>query len=132
MWTYAQRDGDLQHDGTHIAYGYSGSEPGQNCPADQSIPDLGPIPAGRYAIGTAISTTHLGPLAMPLTPDPTNQMFGRSGFWIHGDSIAHPGDGSLGCIVLAHPVRLQLAQSSDRDLLVTPSPTPPPPTSQVT
>ena len=37
---------------------------------------------------------------MPLIPSPTNEMFGRSEFLIHGDSLEHPGAASEGCIIL--------------------------------
>ena len=54
----------------------------------------------------------------PMTPDPANEMFGRSGFLIHGDSLMHPGCASRGCIVLARPSREAIAQSGDQDLEV--------------
>jgi hypothetical protein len=44
---------------------------------------------------------------MPLTPLPDaggtfDWLHGRGSFFIHGDSIAHPGFGSDGCIVPTH------------------------------
>mgnify|MGYP001549603940 CR=1 FL=1 len=33
-------------------------------------------------------------------PDNGNEMFGRSGFLIHGDSKKRPGEASNGCIIL--------------------------------
>jgi hypothetical protein len=53
-------------------------------------------------------------------------MFGRSGFFIHADSIKAPGDASEGCIVpvagangeSGHEIRMMISGSSDRDLEV--------------
>ncbi len=55
---------------------------------------------------------------MYLQPDPHNQMFGRSGFFMHGDSLAHPGQSSEGCIVMPEDVRELVAASPDRGLSV--------------
>ena len=63
---------------------------------------------------------------MPLIPDPANQMHGRSGFFLHADSVGNPGSASEGCIVPVHGVngeagrviREQIAAGSDRDLEV--------------
>ncbi len=57
---------------------------------------------------------------MPLTPKPDTQVFGRSGFLIHADSIHHPGEASIGCIILAPPIRHEIASDPDRDLEVVP------------
>jgi hypothetical protein len=40
-----------------------------------------------------------------LTPDPANDMCGRGGFLIHGDSISHPGDASDWCISVTRSER---------------------------
>lgn len=42
---------------------------------------------------------------MRLTPYVENQMCGRDGFMIHGDSSAHPGEASDGCIVFKSSVQ---------------------------
>ena len=54
---------------------------------------------------------HCSPVAMPLIPDPANQMHGRSGFFIHADSIADPGSASEGCIVPVHGVNGEVGVS---------------------
>lgn len=36
---------------------------------------------------------------MRLTPIPSNKMFRRNAFLIHGDSITAPGTASAGCII---------------------------------
>ena len=58
---------------------------------------------------------------MWLTPDPANEMFGRSGFGIHADEIANPGKhlASTGCIVMSNAARIAIWQSEDRQLRVT-------------
>ena len=79
--------------------GYSGFAEGKNNPAMQSVVGRGPIPQGWYTINAPQDKTELGPCALPLTPSAANKMFGRSDFWIHDDSLAHPGAASKGCII---------------------------------
>jgi hypothetical protein len=55
---------------------------------------------------------------MALTPDSTNQMFGRSGFLMHGDGVKDPGAASLGCVIMPHSVREEVWNSNDHDLEV--------------
>lgn len=122
MWTYQQRTGEFfTGAGELVATGYSGFGADKNQPADESVKNLGPIPEGRYAIGVpqcvAVPGPH-GPFVLPLTPLPSNQMFGRDGFLIHGDSIEHPGAASLGCIILPRQVREAIAGSADNQLEV--------------
>ena len=83
---------------------------GRNNPTAQQIHCIGPLPQGWYDIGAPITHPHLGPLAFPLTPDPANEMFGRSDFFIHGAGGADPANSSEGCIIQAHDVRAHLAQ----------------------
>ena len=83
----------------------------------QCIQDIGPIPRGRYTIGSA--TDHPSPFTLSLTPDPANDMCGRSGFLIHGDSVQLPGWASQGCIVIADPlIRKKIAESGIDQLSV--------------
>src|SRR5271163_365720 len=88
MWTYHQKTGELfDPDGKLAATGYSGNGPDLNNPAAEVAIGHGPIPAGLYHIGAPHSPIdHLGRLAMPLIPEPTNHMYGRSGFFLHGDN----------------------------------------------
>lgn len=121
MHTYSQSSGKLTAcDGTVIGAGYSGSGEGKNNPSLEDIADVGPIPCGLYSIGAAIDHPKLGPLAMPLVPYSLNEMYGRSGFYIHGDSAEHPGQASEGCIILGHDVRAAISESEDRLLEVLP------------
>jgi hypothetical protein len=121
MWSYKQSTGELARDGAGLGVGYSGFEAGRNNPAMQNQPDVGPIPQGRYTIGApqcVDSPGPHGPFVLPLEPDPANQMFGRFGFLIHGDSIANPGLASRGCIIVDLVIRQQIAGSGDSDLTV--------------
>lgn len=102
--------------------GYSGFPPeGQNNPAAQSRPNIGPIPCGTYTVGPPECVDTPGPhglFVLPLIPDPANDMCGRSGFLCHGDSLAHAGDASHGCIILPRAIREQLAASDDKRSIV--------------
>lgn len=118
-WTYAQKTGELQQDGEHVATGYSGAAEARNNPEMQNIPNLGPIPRGDWTIsGPPIDTRDHGPYVLRLQPEPETETHGRVGFLMHGDSKAHPGTASHGCIILPLAVREQVWQSGDRDLEV--------------
>jgi hypothetical protein len=55
---------------------------------------------------------------MRLEPNQQNEMYGRAGFLIHGDSLEHPGTASLGCIVLGRLYREAIWASGDHQLQV--------------
>jgi hypothetical protein len=55
---------------------------------------------------------------MELQPAPTNQMFGRSGFLMHGDSVKLPDTASHGCIIMARATRERVWLSGHRLLEV--------------
>lgn len=116
MWTYHQSTGELLWQGEHVDFGYSGAGEGKNNPSMQEVHNVGPIPQGGYTIGkpeyVEISGPH-GPFVLPLTPDPTNQMFGRSGFLIHGDNIHAPGTASEGCMIFQSLTRHKIWDSKD-------------------
>jgi len=119
-WTYAQSSGQLSHDGEPIEVGYAGIAPGLNDPSQQSVPFVGPLPQGTYNIGAAVQDGgHMGPFVLPLTPWANNNMFGRAGFFIHGDKIAGlPHTASNGCVVLSRNTRNTIATSGDALLVV--------------
>lgn len=102
-----------------LGVGYSGSlsKGGKNDPAKQCEKRIGPIPRGLYTIGAP----GLGPspYSLRLTPDPGNDMCGRRGFLIHGDSVSHPGDASDGCIILSRPEREAIVKTGLKLLFVT-------------
>jgi type VI secretion system (T6SS) effector TldE1-like protein len=124
MWTYIQKTGELLHDGQHTAVGYSGfddpqtGQEGKNNPDLENIHEVGPIPVGKYSIGPPHDTLTHGPFVLPLTPDAANQMFGRTGFLIHGDSVVEPGTASRGCVIMNRNVRNEVVISGDTSLEV--------------
>lgn len=116
---YDQKTGEIMtDDGTVIGKGYAGNGKGKNNPAMESVKMIGPLPRGIYIIGEPINSPHTGPYSIPLTPNPKNVMYGRSGFMIHGDSIDNPGTASNGCIVLPHTIRVQINNYTDKNLEV--------------
>jgi hypothetical protein len=132
-WKFVISTGQLTLAGMPVAAGYSGRGTGKDNPALCSAKmgtlgpgNFGPLPAGKYTIGAPEDDPKLGPIAMRLTPDPSNDMHGRAGFFIHADSIAHPGEASEGCIIPTHgaagetgrQIRMMISTSSDRELEV--------------
>lgn len=117
-WRYDQATGEMSHDGESVAYGYSGKGDAKNDPMAQSEHNEGPIPRGTYTISGPVDTHTHGPYVLPLEPGPENEMFGRSGFLIHGDSVVHPGTASEGCIIMPRSAREQIWQSGDTQLEV--------------
>jgi Protein of unknown function (DUF2778) len=118
MWTWQQASHTmLDPSGTVLdSNGYSGMGAAKNDPDQQCVVDQGPIPRGSYAIGPAINHPRLGPVAIPLTPDPNNDMCQRSGFFIHGDGVSEPGNASNGCIILPRASRETINASNDKTL----------------
>jgi hypothetical protein len=118
-WTYVQKTGALSHDGEPIGTGYSGNTTGLNNPEAQGQVGVGPIPCGTYKIGPPHDPPdHLGPIALPLVPAASNQMLGRSGFFVHGDNTAMNQTASNGCIILARTFRREIVDSNDTVLVV--------------
>ena len=119
MWTYIQKSGHLLDAGQQlVGIGYSGHSEGKNNPSLQNVADIGPIPCGDYTICAPFDSPSHGPYCLPLIPDLTSPMFGRSGFLMHGDSIVHPCMASLGCIIQLHDTRIKVWQSGDHRLRV--------------
>ena len=116
MWIYAQKTGELSHDGAYEGTGYSGRDKGRDNPGAQTIRDLGPVPEGLYSIGAAFDHPRLGPCVMPLYPEPGTNTFGRTAFYIHGDNARH--DASHGCIILGPAIRERIASDPDHKLTV--------------
>jgi len=118
-WVYQQATGYLFLNTIYIGAGYCGHGSGLNNPSAQDQQNVGPIPTGSYAIGPIHTPAdHLGPLALPLYPDPTNQMYGRFGFFIHGDNQYANHGASDGCIIIGPDIRRQVASSDDKTLVV--------------
>ena len=61
---------------------------------------------------------HCVTFVIRLEPDPSNNMCGRSGFLIHGDSKKHPGSASQGCIIVNIKYRKDMWNNGDKILEV--------------
>lgn len=118
-WTYRQKTGEMcDPDGALVEVGYSGAPGYVNRPIAERREDEGPLPTGTYTIGAAVDRNDLGPCSLPLVPYALNEMHGRSGFYIHGDTAEMDQTASTGCIILSRTTRDLIAQSSVRDLVV--------------
>ena len=119
-WTYQQSTGILKHDGVQITNnGYSGNGNEKNAHDKQDIKGKGPIPVGKYTLqGGPFKHHKTGAYTIRLHPDPSNKMFGRDNFMIHGDSEKHPGQASEGCIILKLIYRKKIWQSGDHEIEV--------------
>ena len=119
MYTYHQLNDALTRNGTLLLTGYAGHGVGLNNPALENQHDIGPLPRGRYRMTALIDSPHTGLATIILDPEPANQMFGRSGFRIHGDNAANNHTASDGCIIGGHAAdRAQIWKSGDHDLTV--------------
>jgi lipoprotein-anchoring transpeptidase ErfK/SrfK len=93
-----------------LARGYSGHPPYVNDAAAQARKAAGPIPRGRYRVGHPFDHVRLGRVVFYLDPHPANEMFGRSGFFIHGDNRYGNRTASHGCIVVNRAARDEVAK----------------------
>jgi hypothetical protein len=120
VWIFEQNSGFLIDPTGQKLYppGYAGHGDGKNNPAMQDVKDVGPLPCGDYDIGEPYDNPHTGPYTMDLTPDPSNDMFGRDLFRMHGDSIENPGLASDGCIIQIRAIREKVGTSTDKKLRV--------------
>ena len=88
--------------------GYAGRDNGLNNSEAQNISNTGPIPQGTYIVGG--TTTRRGPGTRPLMPSSNNEMFGRSGFLLHGDNAQRNNSASHGCIIIPPDCRRAVPQ----------------------
>lgn len=126
-WTYSQGTGRLiKPDGTLEGFGFAGNGNGLNEPAQQMTHNVGPLPQGDYTMTKWIDKhPTMGLCVIELTPSPSNMMFGRSGFFIHGSrNLLTSGlngflESSDGCIVIGDcSLRQAIWASLDRALTV--------------
>jgi Protein of unknown function (DUF2778) len=132
MWQYIQATGKiLANDGTLLTTGYAGRGVGLNNPLLQDDPNIGPIPVGIYYMQPPVDTTAHGPYVIWLAADPSNRMFGRGGFGIHGDEVENAGLhlASEGCIIVDRLSRQRVWASNDHILQVLANVVPTPPQS---
>ena len=114
-WTFEIPTGKyFNPEGEEISTGYAGHGVGVDNVDFESIADIGPIPEGSYHMGEAYTDPESGPLTIRLTPLPGTNTYDRDGFKIHGDSITHPGQASLGWAVADHPTRVAMSESTDQ------------------
>ena len=124
MWTFNNSTGELlDPSGDHVETGYAGGAAGArpeavNNPEYQYTKGVGPLPVGLYLMEEAVEGSHLGPLAIPLTPDSANDMRGRGDFYIHGDHIGKVRSASDGCIIMSHGTRQALVANVDKHIRV--------------
>jgi type VI secretion system (T6SS) effector TldE1-like protein len=123
-WTFDISGGKIYDPaGAFAAPAYSGGNKGQNPDgvdntADESLKDIGPLPEGLYTFGTPVDHSQLGPFAIPLTPDPSNEMYGRGDFYVHGDTAALNHSASEGCVIAPRSTRNAMWASTDHHLKV--------------
>lgn len=119
VWQYSQKTGELTYNGTLVGAGYSGAPTGRNNPQMQGVRNIGPIPQGKYKIGTPRNSADHGSHVMDLTPVGHNAL-GRTNFLIHGERRnGPPGNASRGCIIMRPVIRNQISRSGDNSLIVT-------------
>lgn len=94
-----------------VATPYSGHGVGLNNPAEIPTHNIGPLPLGVWGIGEWFDHPHLGKMVAALTPIDVPNLYGRSGFFIHGDNSLHNHSASNGCLVLDHNVRKAVKDS---------------------
>jgi hypothetical protein len=121
-FVYSQSSGNFLYvhtDGStyQIATGYSGNTIYANNPDAQIDKGLGPLPQGEYTL-TAYDN-HKGPETIFLAPDPSNNMYGRDNFLIHGDNGQNNHSASEGCIILDRTTRDYIINSGVVRLYVT-------------
>jgi len=124
-WKFIITTGEMfTPEGKLLVAGYAGGNLGKNPeginnPAMCSIHDIGPLPMGIYTFGQLFNPhPRVGAYAFELLPDVGNDMYGRSGFFCHGDTKT-PRCASEGCIVLPRWAREAMYSSQIRTLIVT-------------
>ena len=119
MWTYSQTKGRMEHNGVYMWTAYSGFGIGKNNPIYEQVHNIGPLPKGLWRFGAAINSSDLGPLAIPILPEPGTETYGRTDFYCHGEDAETPGCSSHGCVVKS-PIsaREMIANSGDNYLTV--------------
>jgi hypothetical protein len=119
MWSYRQSTGEFfDNDMQLITVGYSGNGDGKNNPDMEGWVGVGCIPCGLYSIEKGVNKSSIGVLSLPLIPKEGDSIYGRSSFYIHGDSISAPGTASKGCPILNHKTRELIDNSKDKLLKV--------------
>ena len=112
---YNQKTGETYLDGEFEGIGYSGTGDGRNNPDMEDVPNVGPIPRGKYKIGQPYYSSRCGPICFPLEPV-GHDAHGRTDLRIHGDNKT--GDASQGCIILGRTIRSRIRDDRETELEV--------------
>lgn len=122
-WTWAITEAKLFNPQGEVAgEGYAGNGDCLNRADRTNVKDRGPLPCGDYKILDPVDDPHVGKYALYLVPDPSNTMYGRGLFRIHGDNAGKaPLSSSSGCVIINKIVRLRIGMSADRVLRVVPT-----------
>ena len=128
---YLIETGKNYGDGTAIVgKGYSGHGLGLNNPDFEQMHDVGPLPRGMYSFelieedGIPIDYKGKKAPVFRLLPKPETNIFGRSGFLMHGHEAGEvigkleTEQSSLGCMVQEKPTRVHVMLSTNKDLEV--------------
>ncbi len=117
-WVYDVRKRSFTQNGVYKFNAlYAGAEGYKNDPVTECLRNKGPLPRGKYRIGSPIARhPKAGRFVLRLTPYAGNNMCGRDGFLIHGDN--GQGTASEGCIVTSFEVRREISVSGDKELVV--------------
>lgn len=106
MWIWVQQTGELiAPNGEVVAVGYAGKGPHRNKPASERVVNAGPLPRGVYEVRAPLNHDNVGRYALKLEPMKGTEMYGRSGFWMHGDNAKNPGNASEGCPIVPRAAR---------------------------
>lgn len=114
IYVYDRYWGDFSFNGEILGIGYSGASGYINDTSASPMHQKGPIPAGKYIIKGPFNmnpdnlehpTLGAGPV-WELVPDKSNKMFGRDGFFNHGDNRLSNHSASEGCIISPHTTRV--------------------------
>lgn len=117
MFEYSQSTGILSHGGEPIGKGYAGHGEGLNNPKLEMVHNLGPLPKGTWEIGLFFDDKHLGYCVAALRPT-SQDVFGRGGFFIHGDNKRMNHTASDGCIILSKTLRELIRDSGETEITV--------------
>lgn len=113
-WKFSIKPGVIYDPkGVKVWTGYAGGNEGKNPdavnnPLMVAIEKVGPLPPGLYTMEEVLAQSKLGPFAIRLVPDAKNVMFGRKGFFVHGDRSDRKFSASEGCIIAARFVRAEM------------------------
>lgn len=93
---------------------YAGAPGFVNDPDADHLRSRGPLPRGLYRLIVREHPRFARP-AIWLSPFASNEMHGRSGFWLHGDNAKRDRSASTGCIVMGFHDREWIANRLRRN-----------------